>query len=337
MRLFDQNTTGRREASLLEALHKLHDQWLQQPEQRNAVLEQMEACLPTFPLKIQIQTTTRCNAACQMCPYPEVTSQAEFEHQIMSETLFDSLIEQLRNQPVERVSLFLMNEPLLDVRLGDWLSKAKSALPQVQLSLFTNGSALTGVKALQLAKSGLDELTISVHGFDRTTYETVMKGLSFNRLQRNLEEVFTLYRAKELEPLKIHLVTGDIPELTNERELANPLYRQEILLKAFSNEREAVGLTTQIGSSKPQDAATRWSLCQRPLVKMYILANGQCVLCNVDWSRDIILGQIDAKHTIADVWNNQAYGQLRRQHLTQSFSPDLLCRRCDYAHVIDTE
>src|SRR4029079_17520233 len=123
---------------------------------------------------------------------------------------------------------------------------------------------------------GLDELCVSVHGFDAATYERVMTGLSFARLQHNLDEVIAAADAGALGAMAVHIVTGDVPEVMRTSELAPLRYRGRILTKAFSNERAAVGVAPGLASSPATDADAP---CQRLFVKLYVLSNGDCVLC----------------------------------------------------------
>src|SRR5262249_11254752 len=141
VRAFDQRTRGNTEESTLASLAALRSRadGLTDDELQAALAE----FLPTLPLKIQIQTDTRCNAACEMCPYPGIPGEPGFAHAQMSEETYREILRQLAGHDLERLSLFLMNEPLLDRRLPKWIALAKQALPAVTMGLFTNGSPLT--------------------------------------------------------------------------------------------------------------------------------------------------------------------------------------------------
>jgi hypothetical protein len=309
-----------------------------EPSRADELFARACACLPALPLKVQIQTTTRCNAACGMCPYPLVTSEPGFEHAAMDEARYRRILEQLGDGEVERLSLFLMNEPLLDRRLAAWIRLARAALPRARLGLFSNGAALDVDRARALASAGLDELCVSVHGFDRETYERVMEGLSYARLRANLDGVLAAADAGALGALQIHVVTGDLPEIADTRPLAPLRYRNRVLLKAFSNERAAVGVAPGLRSSPTEECAEH-ALCQRLFVKLYILANGDAVLCNVDWRRTVVLGRVGevGGASVAEVWRGAPYTAVRREHFTGRFEQAAICARCDYARVVDRE
>ena len=102
-REFDRRTTLDREQELILRLKTLRAQG---PLTIDALDREVMAIMP-FPAKIQIQTTTRCNAACGMCPYPVVTGEAGFAHEEMSLARYEAILAQLAGRPVERLSLFL--------------------------------------------------------------------------------------------------------------------------------------------------------------------------------------------------------------------------------------
>ncbi len=337
MRAFDARTTSTREADLMRQIGSLQRAAACEPDRTGELFEAACALLPAFPLKVQIQTTTLCNAACAMCPYPVVTQEPDFEHAVMSEERYSRIVDDLRRGGVERLSLFLMNEPLLDRRMARWLARAREALPGCVLGLFTNGAALDGRRARELAEAGLDELCVSVHGYDAATYERVMAGLSYARLQRNLDQVLEAAEAGQLGGMRIQLVTGDVPEVADTRALAPLRYRGRIVLKAFSNERTAIGAAPGMAASVLRGDGAE--ACQRPFVKLYILTTGDCVLCNVDWRRTVLLGRVGDRDgpTVADVWRGEPYTAVRREQFTRWFAGASICSRCDYAQVVDRE
>jgi hypothetical protein len=339
MRAFDARTLGARERDLMAEIAALRAAAAADPSRADVLFEAACARLPALPLKVQIQTTTRCNAACAMCPYPLVTAQPGFEHAAMDEARYLRILDQLRGGDVERLSLFLMNEPLLDRRLASWIRHARSALPTTTLGLFSNGAALDAERARALAAAGLDELCVSVQGFEAATYERVMAGLSYARLERNLDEVLAAADTGALGAMQIHIVTGDLPEIARTRELAPLRYRSRVLLKAFSNERAAVGVALGLPSSVTAGPEGSDTPCQRLFVKLYVLTSGDCVLCNVDWRRSVVLGRVGDPDgaSVAEVWRGERYTEVRREHFRGRFARAAICARCDYAHVVDRE
>ena len=305
----------------MQAIASLHREARRDPARSDELFARACALLPPQPLKIQIQTTTRCNAACAMCPYPLVTAEPGFEHAVMEDGRYRRILDDLRGQPIERLSLFLMNEPLLDRRLAPWIALARQALPRTTLGLFSNGAALDVARARALAAAGLDELCVSVHGFTAETYERVMAGLSYERMRRNLDDVLAIADAGELGAMRIQIVTGDVPEVAGTQALAPLRYRDRTLVKAFSNERSAVGVAADLPSTVT--AAAESGPCQRLFVKLYILATGEAVLCNVDWRRTVVLGRVGDPEgaSIGEVWRGERYTEIPARALHRPLCP----------------
>lgn len=327
MRDFDRRTTSTTESATLTGLDRLR------ADEAPRIAAAIDAIVSPLPLKIQVQTFTRCNVACAMCPYPDVAGVDDFPHRYLEESLFRRVLDQLEGAPVERLSPFLMNEPLLDRRLESFLGLARRALPSTTLGLFTNGSALTAQRAVSLAEAGLDELCVSVHGFDAKTYESVMVGLSFDRVMKQLRDVVMLFEAGALGPMRLQIITGDAPDLTGDPKAAPDWLAPHVLLKGFSNER----VVSEINEATPMDAprsAQSRPLCQRPFVKLYILADGDCVMCNCDWRRRVVLGNL-ARTSLTEIWQGEAYRALRLEHVQRSFPAEHPCHACDYPWVVD--
>ncbi|MEJ2201875.1 MAG: radical SAM protein, partial [Desulfuromonadaceae bacterium] len=122
-----------------------------------------------FPRILQIQTQTGCNAHCQFCPNESTLGKLSTGR--MDEDLFRRIIDEAVKHPVERISPYLMNEPLADPRLPDLIRyvadrKAKST----RIKINTNASFLDETMGERLIESGLNSLHVSFHGIRKDTY-----------------------------------------------------------------------------------------------------------------------------------------------------------------------
>lgn len=69
-----------------------------------------------------------------------------------------------------------------------------------------------------------------------------------------------------------------------------------------------------------------FSDCERLFQQAYILFNGDCVLCCVDWERTTILGNVTHK-SLYEVWNDEPYINYRRNYLAGNVK-GTLCEKC---------
>jgi len=286
-----------------------------------------EHCLPFF-VKIQIQTVSHCNASCTTCPYPE--TRTRLPQGRMSEERFLRLVDQIKGRGVERTSLFLMNEPLLDKRLERFTALLKKADPDTTALIFTNGLLLTKERALSLAESGMDEIDISVNGFDRESHERVMKGIDYDQVMKNLRAVGDLLQAGRLENVRIKVVGLRLPGTGAGADAFRKETGLEVYLKPVTNRAGLIDTERLGGQAEKSGSMT---VCQRPFVKAYVLYNGDMVLCNCDWMRTTIIGNIES-NTLEELWSSEKMMEVRRAHLRGAFPKDLPCGACDYPYLV---
>jgi MoaA/NifB/PqqE/SkfB family radical SAM enzyme len=288
---------------------------------------ELDAALPAFPLKLQIQTASPCHAACAMCPWPETRD--ELPQGRMSEELFDLIVEQIAGRGVERIGLFLMNEPLLDARLERLTARLVAREPRASTVIYTNGEHLLPARAQALAEAGLSEIDVSVVGFEPDPYARFMQGVNREKALRNLEGVAALLHAGRLGRMLVRVVGLDMPEAVKGLEAFRERFGLEVQLKDVTNRAGLVDVS-EFGVEDPQGAPFR--ACQRPFVKAYVLYNGDVVLCNCDWRRATVFGNV-ARRPLAELWHDAWLMEVRRQHLRAQLAPDSLCARCDYVRL----
>lgn len=284
-----------------------------------------------FPSVIQIQTQTGCNADCIFCPHGKTFK--KLEHGKMDEEVFYKIIDEAVKYPVKRISPYLMNEPLADKRLPDLISYiAKKKKPYTRIKINTNGSLLTEELAVRLINSGLDRLHFSFHGIRKETYEKSMRNLNW---EENLKKInMFLEIKKRMKAKKPRVKVTMIHTSAIDKELDE--------IREYWNSR---GITVNIHAleNRAHDAVSKNLLnvrpmrplsdCDRLFKQAYILFNGDCVLCCVDWERTTILGNVSQK-SLYEVWNDKPYLEYRRNYLAGNIK-GTLCEKCQVQDEVD--
>jgi hypothetical protein len=133
-----------------------------------------------FPLVVAAENTNACNARCTMCPYPAMKRPKG----VMTMPLYRKIVDECALHPGVEIRLSGFGEPLLDPDLAARIRYAKErGIEKIQVT--TNASLLDGEKARALIDSGLDEIMLSVDGWDRESYARVRCGLDFETVRRN--------------------------------------------------------------------------------------------------------------------------------------------------------
>lgn len=280
--------------------------------------------LPAFPLEIQIETNTACNATCVMCPYPEVTR--EVPQGRMDQALYEKLLDECAGQrELWRIEPFLNNEPFTDVRLVDWIELAKRRVPQALVTVTTNGSLLFPRVADRLVKSGLDAIWFSVNGASRETYERIM-GLSFDQVMGHIDYLLSV------RPASLRVFTNMIETVPMRGEIEENVRRW----RALGVESGSSPLVNRAGNVTGFESLNYQALAPGPVRlcdllyrKMYVGWNGDVLLCCMDWRRRVVLGNA-RQQSLQEIWQGEPYRRYRRLHEEGRVAELELCRDCSY-------
>ncbi len=142
-------------------------------------------------IAIYFDPVMACNLRCRMCLFSGEKRRNEAPSRVS-----DSQLDIIQKTFFGRALNFQIGcsaEPTLDKRLPDIISRAyKAGIPHI--ALITNGQLIASgaVDIDMLVVNGLNELTISMHGTRRQTYEHLMPGADFDKLHTlldNLKEI----------------------------------------------------------------------------------------------------------------------------------------------------
>jgi hypothetical protein len=100
---------------------------------------------------LQVESAIACNLRCVMCPWKEISKNAK-NRGIMSEEIWESIRPHLSE--ARTIDFTGGGEPLLQPRLAEWISQARSA--GCETGILTNGFLLKRETAQKLINAGLD-------------------------------------------------------------------------------------------------------------------------------------------------------------------------------------
>ncbi|OQX85259.1 MAG: hypothetical protein B6D55_07670, partial [Candidatus Omnitrophica bacterium 4484_70.2] len=167
-----------------------------------------------FPKYLSIQTTSLCNASCVFCPYKDIKDL--FPKKIMDMRLFKKIIDECSNYKVERIILYMSNEPLTDPYIIERINYAKEKVPWACVHILTNGLLLTDEMRKGLINSKLDWIGISFHGIKKETIKKAM-GINFDMA----------FEKKGLK--RISYFAGPISRAGNVKDLPQVYHKEKIV------------------------------------------------------------------------------------------------------------
>ncbi|MHB9154090.1 MAG: radical SAM protein [Endomicrobiales bacterium] len=157
-------------------------------------IEQRKTRLESKVTSLVVTLTTRCNIVCRMCE--EYRIPWDMPERTIAEivSLFPYL-EQVIWQGGETLILDYFKEKLLP---------EASRHPNLRQSIITNGLPITEALAEQLVTENM-ELTFSIDGATRESYEFIRRGASYEKLTSNLRLVNRVRARKNLKNMSLRM------------------------------------------------------------------------------------------------------------------------------------
>lgn len=304
----------------------------------------------TLPLRAQIENSTVCNLACQMCPLQGMTRPRGF----MSFTQFKEIYDVLQTP---FLNLTGYGESFLNKEIFKMVSYAKSEGAFVKFD--SNGTLLTPQNIKKVLVSGLDLLSFSVDGATKKTYEKIRQGSNFEAVTKGIKDLIEEHK-KRKSPLQVHLAmvvqNDNVAELLDLIKLGESLRvdkvnptpiveydlpsNKKFLLDKYKKELKKV--VDQYLAAKNQikiqvdieplldfldsKSSKRSKVCFIPWYSTYISWEGDVYPCCYYYNGQINFGNI-FKKSFAEIWNSPAY-QKFRESLRDNRNGLTICRAC---------
>ena len=304
-----------------------------------------------FPLKLQIEATSKCNLCCPSCSH----SREKDNGQHLTEDDLRRILNRLPWQPA-RVVLSGIGEPLMNPQffsLVDILAERK-----IQCEFHTNGTLLGArVREAILSRPNIDTVNISCDGAQKKTFEGLRRGAVFDGWNCSVREFVAQAKQRRGKSLSIgaNVVIsranlqeiGDIIRLAAEfgfdsvhamhpiplddtaaalcpspAELAT--VRQEYLWEL--GRRWGLTVACYFGrDTLPPKAMPR---CLLPWEYMFIRANGDVAPCCALFGSEkgAVVGNI-LEQDFAAIWRGRPFREFRR---ASASGTNALCRICPY-------
>lgn len=280
----------------------------------------------SFPGRITIELTNRCNLACSFCPRHLV----DVNLGNMEPDLFRKVVDEAANYLPVCLVLFFRGESLLHPQLPEMINYAKSkGLGPVQLA--SNGVALTEELSERLLDSGLDFISFSLDTLDSDIYSNTRKN---GDLQKTIINVINFVnrceerRKKGLFSPEIQVSTVDVPDYRAGQKKFIDFWRSYADKVRVYIEHSSDGNLGSIQKNLPFERDIR-NPCKKVFTDIVIYWDGKIALCNHDWDNKIELGNV-GEQSIFEIWNSPAYQGIRKMHNENDFSAGITCLNCDH-------
>lgn len=289
-----------------------------------------------FPSRVEIETTSFCNARCSHCEYTTLGR----PHAHMEMGLYKKIIDECDQykQYCREVFLFWMGEPFLDPKFFEKVEYAKQK-KSFKVTSYSNGSLLTAENCQKLIESGLDSIVFGADGATPKSYEAIRIGLSYERMVDGIRRLADLKRKLGAKKPHIHVQMVLTPLNYEEAGLFNETWAgiaDEISLRkmvVWSGDTIEDGLMdysrTLVGERYSQSIPCifLWSM-------MVIAQDGKVTLCCTDSRVKYEVGDL-RKESIQQVWHGHRMTQLRELHLAGRMNEIPICKTCNHRQILE--
>lgn len=289
-----------------------------------------------LPYAASIEPTTACNLGCPECPsglkkFTRPTGRLDLEfHQKMLDQLGSQLFY---------INYYFQGEPFIH---PNFLKLIKAANERnIYTATSTNAHFINKNKAIEVVKSGLDRLIISIDGLTQKTYEQYRVN---GKLSKVLEGTKNIIQAKKsLKSKTPHVIFQFLVVKPNEHEidevlkLGKKMGVDEVRLKTAqlydyengnplmpSNEKYARYKKTKSGKFVPKYKLK--DECWRMWSSTVLTWDGKVVPCCFDKDAQHVLGEI-SNDNFVNIWNNAKYLNFRKAVFNNRSEIDI-CKNC---------
>ncbi len=277
-------------------------------------------------LFLSLETCTSCNHRCPFCP----VSVDPREREVMSQELFESIVDQVIAIAGSGVNVFLSNynEPTVDP-LFEERCRALFAR-KLQVSILTNASQFTPERSARLEKEGrFRYIGINLPTLDPQRYQKLHGTRDLARVIANIDAM----RARTLAEETAIVVLGNEDEAHRQdveqiRARLGPLGWDVRPFRIRSRPASGTFVPEPPAKKKLRGCELMGS---RPFEHLHVTATARAVLCCQDYYERLTIGDLKAQ-SVAEVLGGDTMARFRRWAYGVEEAPaDFLCRRCEFA------
>ncbi len=288
--------------------------------------------LDFLPEEVSIEATNVCNFKCAFCPQSDPN-----HHELVPRTYLDpsiaaKIFANIRDGGVKTETLHwtLDGDPFMNKRFNELCAVALK-YNFINMYFATNGMLITEDVLNQLPDYNNAHYTFTIDfSADREYFERVRgTSNSWERIRSNIQQLLSTQRWKHIsvevsdistyefsDPHDIQRRFGELQSL-----FSDPSGRLRTFHKTFHN---ATGLVAKHISNKSK----KYHLCPYPWTSLFVASNGDVVACCRDLRRQTVLGNL-MRQKLTDIWNGQAFIELRKNLVEHHPERSAVCDGCD--------
>lgn len=281
------------------------------------------------PTSIGFEVTNICNANCIFCAYQYL----QRTKAILPMDLFKKATDEFDAFGGGGIGFTpITGEALIDPNFIERIKYARSKKNISRIGFFTNGILINRIGAHSIITSGVDEITVSIPGFDAETFFRIFRIDGWDKVYQGL---VSLLQENELCNNRVKISIGLRTDIPLEKLLAAPAYKRlkgfrfdlqyNIYYDSWSGRIKQDALS---GSMRLRKVPKKIEPCSFLFTSPMILSNGDMTLCgcrDLNGDSDLVLGNIKDK-SILEMWHDSRVKSIRNGFYSLRYPK--ICKDC---------
>jgi len=258
-----------------------------------------------------------------MCPHVSMKR----PQKIMTDLTFNKIIDQIKKEGIKPTAFILngFGEPLIDPKIIDRIKIIKKEFPYSMVKFYSNLNIPKKNLLKKIVRSGLDEINISLNGYDSKSYQQVMK----IKYQKTIDNLKNLIRFKR--ELKSKIIIRISMTLVKQNEKTIQKFIQKWSPKVDSVSVNKVhnynGGVQNVNNKFKINFQKIAFPCRYIWDTIIINVDGDIGLCCLDYESEYNFGNINSK-SILESFYSPNFELIRKQHLQLNSKNIKICSQC---------
>lgn len=272
---------------------------------------------------IIIETTNFCNARCIMCPHTTMKR----PQKTMDKITFHQILSKIKKENITP-TVFILNgfgEPLIDPQIINRIKSIKDSFPDSIIKFYSNFNLANQKLIDGLLSSGLDEINISFNGYNRQTYQKVMK-IDYQKTLNNLRTLIKTKRKTHTKLLiRISMTLVKYNEETAQKFIKKwtPLVESVSVNKVHSYNDSVKNVDNKFKINFNKTAFP----CRYLWDTITFDVDGNIILCCLDYESRYNFGNANNRSILSSFYSPK-FNLIRKQHLSYKTKNIEICRHC---------
>jgi uncharacterized Fe-S cluster-containing radical SAM superfamily enzyme len=272
--------------------------------------------------KINFDVCSFCNHKCSFCSNSDERTLKYKTSVDLFRSVMGNVIKYI---DMDEIGLSAKGEVLVNNDFSKIVNSCKVdfSIPYVYIS--TNGSLLDSKRAQEVLEAGLDSIKFSINAVNKKDYKIVHGVDDFDKVIENYKNLIRLKREKYPD---VKIFISSLMANISEDELKKRFC--EIFGQDDYDLIDGISLFTLKYTSKFEEIKNDSKItkkCSIPFNELYINSDGTLGLCCKDYFDEINFGSL-LDNDFLDLYNSEAFKEVRVMHKKSEFPDGHLCKNC---------